>query len=369
MPSAAGSAGAFSYQDLVAAWLDCRRTKRNTVACRAFEVQLEANLGALFEALTAGTYRPGRSICFVVTRPKNREVWAAGFADRVVHHLLYRKIGPRFEAAFIADSCACIKRRGTHYAARRLEAKVRSATQHWTRPVWYLKCDLANFFPSIDKRILGRRLDARIPEPFWRELARTILFHDPRADVETRGDARRLALIAPAKSLFHQPAYQGLPIGNLSSQFGANVYLDALDQFVKHVLGVRHYIRYVDDFVLLAESPQLLNAWRARIEGFLADELAMRLNPKKTVLQPVARGIDFVGHVLKPHRRTLRRRTFNDGLNRLAATPADRLPQAANSYLGLARQATHSHRDRVRIARVAMRRGLAVDHGVTKVYA
>lgn len=148
MPSAARFQGAFSYEDLVAAWLDCRRAKRTTAAAQAFELDIEANLAALYQALTAGTYQPGRSICFVINRPKNREVWAAGFADRVVHHLLYRAIGPRFERAFIADTCACIKGRGTLYAARRLEAKVRSITRNWTRPAFYLKLDLANFFPA-----------------------------------------------------------------------------------------------------------------------------------------------------------------------------------------------------------------------------
>lgn len=371
-PSAARQhdfAGAFSYEDLVEAWLDCRRTKRNTPAARDFELDLEENLAGLHQALTSGTYRPGRSICFVITRPKNREVWAASFADRVVHHLLYRHIGPRFESAFIADSCACIKGRGTLYAARRLETKVRAITANWTRPAFYLKCDLANFFPSIDKRVLRERLAAKIHEPFWLDLAERILFHDPRPGVDLRGTTDQLALIAPAKSLFHQDANHGLPIGNLSSQFGANVYLDALDQHVKHTLRAKYYIRYVDDFILLHESPQQLNAWLAEIAAFLADRLGARLNQAKTILQPAARGIDFVGHVIKPHRRTLRRRTFNDALHRLAAAPADKLSASATSYLGLLRQATHSHRDRCRIANIARRRGRAVDHALTKAYA
>lgn len=367
-PSAARFWGAFSYRELVEAWLDCRRSKRNTAAARAFELDLEANLDALYQALQAGTYTPGPSVCFIITRPKNREVWAAAFPDRVVHHLLYRHIGPRFERAFIADSCACIKGRGTGYAARRLEAKVRAITHNWTRPAFYLKCDLANFFPSIDKAILSRRLEAKIPEPFWRDLAHRILFHDPRPGADVRGDRARLALIPPAKSLFHQPAGRGLPIGNLSSQFGANVYLDALDQFVKHTLRARHYIRYVDDFLLLHESPQQLNAWLAAIAAFLPAELGVRLNPAKTILQPLARGVDFVGHVLKPHRSTLRRRTLNDALHRLAAMPAEQLAPAANSYLGLTRQTSHSHRDCARIANLVRRRGLCVDHQLTKAY-
>lgn len=369
MPSAQGTEGDFSYEALVEAWLDYRRTKRNTAAARAFEANIEANLTRLYEALSDGSYAPGRSICFAITRPKLREVWAAAFEDRVVHHLLYRHIAPCFERAFIADTCACIKKRGTLYAARRLEAKVRSITRNWRRRAYYLKCDIASFFPSIDKRILHELLAARIPDPWWLRLAETILFHDPRTNAELRGDPRRLARIPSAKSLFHQPPHLGLPIGNLSSQFFANVYLDALDQHVKHALDVRHYIRYVDDFVLLHESPQQLNAWREEIEAFLSARLGVQLNPAKTVLQAIERGIDFVGHVIKPHRRTIRRRTFNDALHRLAAMPAEDVHAAANSYLGLCRQATHSQRDRARICNLVRRRGFAVNHQLTKAYA
>src|SRR5690606_38942008 len=136
------------------AYYDCRCAKRNTNSARMFEQDMEANLLELYEQLRAGTSRPGRSICFVITRPKPREVWAAAFRDRIVHHLLYNHIGAGIEATFIADSCACIPGRGTLYAVERLEAKVRSATQNWSRQCFYLKADLANFFVSIDKRAL-----------------------------------------------------------------------------------------------------------------------------------------------------------------------------------------------------------------------
>jgi len=366
--SAGGSGADFSSGELVEAWLDCRRHKRTTPAALAFEADQEEELTRLAEELAEGSYRPGPSICFVIERPKLREVWAAAFRDRVVHHLLYNRVGPRFERAFIADSCACIAGRGTLYAARRLEAKVRAVSANWTRPAHYLKCDIANFFVSIDKRILARLLERRIREPWWGALAETIVFHDPREGVDVRGPRDRLALIPPHKSLFRQDGDHGLPIGNLSSQFFANVVLDVLDQFVKHRLRARHYVRYVDDFILLHESPRQLNAWRAAIEEHLAAELALQLNPAKTILQPVARGIDFVGQVIAHHRRTIRRRTFNEALSRVAAVPADELEQTANSYFGLLRQATHSQRDRARLGRLLRRRGLTVNHGLTKAY-
>jgi hypothetical protein len=358
----------FSFGELVAAYLDCRRTKRCTDSALEFERDQERRLCRLDRSLRDGSYRPGPSICFAIVRPKPREVWAAAFEDRIVHHLLYNRVAPAIEALFVADSCACIPGRGTLYAARRLEAKVRSITQNWSRPAFYLKCDLANFFVSIDKAVLRDQLAARIRDPWWLLLAELILFHDPRVDVQVRGDPRRLALIPPHKSLFNQAAGFGLPIGNLSSQFFANVYLDALDQFVKHRLRARHYIRYVDDFVLLHESPQQLNAWRAEIEAFLPARLHVCLNPRKTVLQPVDRGIDFVGHRVKPWRRTIRRRTFNEALRRIERlAPAD-VHASANSYFGLLRQASHSHRDRAQLARLLRRRGFAVDRQFTKTF-
>jgi retron-type reverse transcriptase len=352
---------------LVTAYFDCRRNKRNTQSALAFEQDLERNLLKLFDELCSGAYRPGRSICFVITRPKNREVWAADFRDRIVHHLLYNRISKRFYAAFSADSCACIPGRGTLYAARRLESHVRSITQNWQRPAYYLKCDLANFFVSIDKRILRELLAARIVEPFWMALAETILFHDPRADVEIRGHVDRLGLVPPHKSLFNQPAYFGLPIGNLSSQFFANVLLDVLDQHVKHVIGAGYYIRYVDDFVLLHESAGWLNDAWASIETVL-DRLGLRLNPSKTILQPIDRGIDFAGQLIKPWCRTLRRRTYRDALHRVAKIPTADLYATANSYFGLMRQASHSQLDRARLAKLVMRRGRSVDGALTKTY-
>jgi retron-type reverse transcriptase len=358
----------FSFTELVEAYFDCRRTKRNSAAALAFEQRLEPNLAKLYRELVTGAYRPGCSICFVVTRPRPREVWAAEFRDRIIHHLLYNRIAPRFHAAFIADSCACIPGRGTLYAVRRLEAKLRSATQNWSRPAYYLKLDLASFFVSIDKRILREQLAARVVEPWWMRLAETILFHDPRENFELHGSPALLDRVPPHKRLANQPAHLGLPIGNLSSQFFANVHLDALDQFVKHRIGARHYIRYVDDFVLLHESPQWLNAAHDDIEAFLPSRLNVRLNPTKTIHQPVDRSVDFVGHVIKPWHRSTRRRTVNEAVRRIGQTPVDELLEVGNSYFGLLRQAEHNHHDRTLVANVLRRRGHTINGAITKTY-
>lgn len=349
------------------AYYDCRRSKRNSASALAFEVDLERNLIQLHDDLTAGTYRPGRSICFVVTRPKAREVWAAAFRDRIVHHLLYNHVAPRFYASFIADSCACIPGRGTLYAAKRLESKIRSASENWSKPVFYLKCDLANFFVAIDKDVLRKQLAAKITEPWWLALAEQILMHDPRTDFETRSPRALFARVPQHKRLAAQPAHLGLPIGNLSSQFFANVYLNALDQFAKHQLGAKHYVRYVDDFVFLHESPQQLNEWLAQVEAFLPS-LGAKLNPTKTILQPVDRGVDFVGHVIKPWRRTTRKRSLALALKRTAAAPAEDLRETANSYFGLLSQASHSQKDRAALANVVLKRGSSVNAALTKAF-
>lgn len=358
----------FTFNELTHAYFDCRRTKRNTASALAFEEHLEHNLRDLYDALVDGRYTPGRSICFVITRPRPREVWAAEFRDRIVHHLLHNRIAPRFYRRFIADSCACIPGRGTLYAAQRLESKVRSITQNWSRPAYYLKLDLANFFVSIDKNILRELLARHISEPWWMALAETILFHDPRLNYELHGTPDLLERVPPHKRLTSHPSHHGLPIGNLSSQFFANVYLDELDQFVKHRLGCRHYIRYVDDFLLLHESAQWLNDARHQIEDMLEKVLAVRLNPTKTILQPIERGVDFVGQVIKPWRRSTRRKTVNSAMARVRTIDSADLFETANSYFGLLGQADASHHDRARLANTLRYRGHTIKSDLTKTY-
>lgn len=356
----------YSLPLLVQAYYDCRQRKRTTDSALRFERDLERNLMQLHGELMDGSYSPGRSICFVITHPKPREVWAADFRDRIVHHLLYNKIADRFHRRFIVDSCACIPGRGTLYAAQRFEAKARSQTQNWSRPGRYLKCDLANFFISIDKRILWPMLAKQIPERWWRMLAKLILFHDPRQNVEIRGPASLLKLVPPHKRLMEAPPHHGLPIGNLSSQFFANVLLDGLDQHVKHTIRAKHYVRYVDDFVLLHESAQWLRDAEASIIEYLP-RLGLALNPRKTVRQPIHRGVDFAGYVIKPWRTEVRRRTVRSALSSIEALPEGETLETINSYLGLMRHANAYH-DRATVANAARKRGHCVDAGLTKTY-
>jgi hypothetical protein len=174
--------------------------------------------------------------------------------------------------------------------------------------------------------------------------------------------------VPPHKRLTNQPAQLGLPIGNLSSQFFANVYLDALDQYAKHQLKAKHYIRYVDDFILLHDSADWLNDALAKIAAWLPATLGAKLNDSKTILQPVSRGVDFVGHVIRPWHTTTRIRTVNEALSRMASAPNKDFHTTANSYFGLLRQSNSSHHNRARLAKLALLRGHAVDRDLTKTF-
>ncbi len=358
----------FLLEQVTQAYLDCRKSKRSSQSALEFEIELERNLVKLRDELADGSYRIGTSTCFIITHPRPREVWAGRFRDRIVHHLLYNYLAPRFEPTFFADTCACIPGRGTLYGANRLEAKIRSATQNWSTACHYLKIDIQNFFVKIDKEILFSLLEKRISDPWWLALTRQVLFHDPRQDFRYHGSPALQHKVPEYKRLGNQPARLGLPIGNLSSQFFANVYLNQLDQFIKHGLKVRHYIRYVDDMVILHPCPAELNRLRREIDSFLADHLGIQLNPKKTIIQPGARGIDFVGQVIRPWHRVIRKKTADHAMARIKTLAPQALTKTANSYFGLFRQATHSHHHRALLARSLLRRGKTINQHLTKTY-
>ena len=347
------------------AYYDCRARKRQTASARAFEIDLETNLILLFEELRAGSWTPAPASVFVVRHPKPREVWAAAFRDRIVHHLVHRAIGPQFERAFIHDSCACIKGRGTLYAADRLEQHLRSATENWSKPAFYLKADIASFFGSIRQDRLFEMLERRVRDETMLDLCRKLVFQDVKQGAIVRSPASELALVPPRKSLFHAAPGVGLPIGNLSSQFFANVYLDGVDQMIKRRLGMRHYVRYVDDMALIHREPAVLLGAADAIRAELG-QIGLALAESKTFVAPVERGIDFVGHVIRPFRRSGRPKTHRNALRRLESVPRTDFAVRCNSYLGLARHAG-SRAQTIEFCRVAIKRGFRVDRELTKV--
>ena len=320
-----------TIEEVYQAYYDCRKHKSNKESSIEFQMDLEQNLNLLFKELTDRTYHPTTSIVFVNLKPKPREVWAANFRDRVVHHILYNRIANDFHKRFSADSCACIPERGTLYGVKRLDSHVKKFTKNWTEEKFYLKCDFQSFFVSINKNILFEILKKHIKDDFSLWLTHVILFHDPTTDYGLRSSAKRFKLIPNYKSLFQSPVNHGLPIGNLSSQFFANVLLDVLDQFIKRVLKVKYYIRYVDDFIILGDTTKELKNILEIIELFVTQTINLKLNPKKTIIQPIKHGIDFVGWVVKPHRMQIRKRSFKAAINSFKHFN----PAAVNSYLGL----------------------------------
>lgn len=291
-----------------------------------FESDLEANLFELSDELVAGTYRPRRAVVFLVRHPKAREIVAADFRDRVVHHLLVSHFEPHWEKRFIYDSHACRRGKGIHAAVGRLKQFLGKVTANRTRKAYYLQLDVRGFFMAIHHRILFERLAAKERDPVILDLLRRIMFNNPLNNCLFKGctpeDCRALP---PHKTLFHSRPGCGLPIGNLTSQFFANVYLDSLDQFVKHQIGCRFYLRYCDDFLLLHHDPQVLQDWEEAIRAFLGNVLHLTLNEKRK-LRPVTDGIDFLGYIVRPDYTLVRRRVVNHFKERLHSLEGELAP-------------------------------------------
>jgi hypothetical protein len=324
----------FAFERVYRAYRACRRRKRATSQAQRYEVALLDRLVETTEGLASRRWRPSRSVCFAVTRPKAREVHAAPFADRVVHHLLVPELERYYESIFIHDLYSNRVGKGTHAAVRRLAHFMRRATVNGQQAAWYLQLDVRNFFNSIDhailKHLLRRRLEKACHDVRWRAellwLAGAII--DGAQDVVEGGDPRALARVPPHKRLALAGPGRGLPIGNLTSQFFANVYLNELDQFVKHTLKARFYIRYVDDLILVHEDPEQLRVWGEAIARFLGARLGLALKDPWR-LRPVADGADFLGYVVRPWYRLVRRRVLGhldekiDRLERELLAPAE----------------------------------------------
>jgi len=248
----------------------------------------------------------------VVTEPTLREVFAATFRDRVVHHLLYNFLEPYFEPVFIAQSYACRKNKGIHQSLKDLRKYLRKTTQNNRLKAYYLHLDIRGFFMSLKKDILYRLIAKRVKNPELLWLARLIIYNNPLENFTSKGDQSLFAKLPPHKSLFHIPKNQGLPIGNLTSQFFANVYLNELDQFAKHGLKAKCYLRYVDDFLLLSRDRLKLLKWRDEIDKFLKERLGLELNRKKQIFLTVDRGVDWLGYFIKPDCILIRRRTVRN---------------------------------------------------------
>lgn len=323
MPHSAG--GLFGriagFGHLLSAYRQARRGKRHRPDVAAFELNLEPELLRLQRELVAGHWRPGPYRNFYVEDQKRRLITAAPFRDRVVHHALHAVLEPVFEPGFIHDSYACRRGRGQHLAIARY--------QHWARGHRFvLRADVRKFYPGVDHEILIGLLERRIRDRRVLKLCRLIL----ASGVGILDSEYELAWF-PGDDLFSPLARKrGLPIGNLTSQFFGNVYLNELDRFVKQELRCRHYLRYMDDFALFADDKRRLKDWVESIGRFLYS-LRLCLHPQRTRVWQVADGPEFLGLRVFPGHRLVRKPTayrYGRRLRRLAGARGDYSQVAAS---------------------------------------
>lgn len=296
-------------ESLYKAWVDARKHKRNTINALKFELNLEQNIYQLYEEILYGTYIVSPSICFIVQKPVKREIFAAHFRDRVVHHYVINQLMSVFENQFIYDTYSCRKGKGTLFGIRRLQKFIRSCTDNYHKEAFVLKLDIQGFFMNIKKPLLYSKVDSLIEQKYngWdkqllRFLVQKIILNDPTENCILKGDRSDWNGLPNNKSLFSTPKDCGLPIGNLTSQLFANFYLSDFDRYVKETLKLKFYGRYVDDFFIVHENREYLRLLVPSIRDYLADTIGATLHPAKVYLQSCQKGVLFVGAYIAPYR-------------------------------------------------------------------
>lgn len=269
------------FENIYKAYLKARRGHRWDAEVLRFSSQLEEELIDLQNHLIWGTYATGTYRFFTVYEPKERLVAALPFRDRVAQHALCGVLGPIMERRFIYHSYACRSGKGIHKGANQTQAWLRECEKKWGR-VYCLKADISKYFVSIDHGILLGILKGIIKDKMVIRMCQEI--------IQSGGNEGR-----------------GLPIGNLTSQWWANLYLDQMDHFVKETLKVKHYLRYMDDTVFLAPNKNELWNWYQEINCFVEEKLRLRLNPKTSIFPVGQRSVDFLGYRIWPDHRLLRK--------------------------------------------------------------
>ena len=289
----------YSFEHLFAAYHRARRGKRRRPDVATFEFRYEEELLQLGEELREGRYQPGIYHRFRTTENgKRRVISAAPFRDRVVHHALCALIEPIWEARFIHDSYASRPGKGTHAAIKRAQQFARGHR-------YALPLDVVEFFPSADHQVVRGLLAHHLRDDRILDLIDRIL----------TGGAHELRdaytpVYFPGDDLFALIRSRGLPIGNQTSQFWANVLLHPLDMFIKQELGCKAYLRYCDDLLLFADAKPILWQWRERIIAFAATTLRLTFHPDRAQVVPVTTGLPFLGWRIAPYRRKLKRRNL-----------------------------------------------------------
>lgn len=274
-----------SPENLFSAWDAFKSDKRSKPSVLQFEWRLEENIFQLHRELSRKTYRHGPYEGFYVKDPKQRHIHKATVRDRILHHAVFSVVNPIFEPTFIPTSFSCRVGFGTHKGVEILERMTRKVSRNNTQSCFVLKCDVRKFFDSVNHKILLSIIKKRIK------------------------DADAMWLLEAIVRSYESGPGKGIPIGNLTSQLFANVYMNELDQFVKHRLKIKHYVRYTDDFAIISKDREELQKLLPPISEFLENELALKLHPNKSILHSICQGIDFLGYVIFPKHRLLRTKT------------------------------------------------------------
>lgn len=339
-----------SLQSLVEAYYDCRRNKKTKNECVRFEFVRERSLVELQQEIEAGEYKPYPSNAFIVTYPTYREVFAAAFRDRIIHHWIAMRLEPLMEKRFIDDSYNCRKGRGTSYGVNRTVQMMQEATENWTAPAYVVKWDFSGYFMSIQKDKLWQMIVELIESEYKGEdkevllyLTKETLYNEPQKNCVRTSPVEMWDKLPKEKSLFTNERNIGLPIGNLTSQLFANFYMWKIDAEMKK----RHagYARYVDDGWIIDRDKRKVLQSVKNLSSML-EEYGVHLHKKKFYCQSAYKGLKVIGVVIKPHRVYVSNRTrckcrqkiYNYNVIRPSKQKARKLQASMNSYLGLMKQ-------------------------------
>ena len=316
-----------SIENILEAWKEFVKGKRNKKDVREFYSGLMDNILELHSDLENQIYQHGGYKAFRINDPKPRSIHKASVRDRLLHRAVYRVLYLFFDKIFISDSFSCRNDKGTHKALNRFRSFTYKVSKNNTKTCWVLKCDIRKFFENINHDILLEILNKYIPDKNIIWLFEKII----------RG--------------FSSKPNTGLPLGNLTSQLLVNIYMNEFDQFVRHKLKVKYYIRYADDFVVMSGNRDWLERQIEPIKGFLSDKLELKIHPDKIFLKTLASGIDFLGWVYFLDHRILRTTTRKRMLRRLRESQTS---ETLNSYLGLLKHGNTKKLEKMVLERAIM---------------
>jgi RNA-directed DNA polymerase len=331
--------GDISLEDIFLAYFDCRKNKRNKLDALEFELDFEKNLIKLWKEINDGSYKIAPLDVFISDKPVKREIFAAQFRDRIIHHLIISKLNYLFEKEFIYDTYSCRKGRGTHFGIKRVKKFMRQCSRNYKRDCYILKMDIKGYFMSINNNILLKKLENFIDGKYFGDdkekiiwLCDVIINNDSTINCTRKSAKRKWAGLPKSKSLFYAKKDCGLPIGNYTNQVLANFYLNSLDHFIKYKLRVRYYARYVDDFLIICYKKEKLKEKIPLIEEFLNENLKLKLHPKKTYFQHHSKGVEFLGTLIKPWRSYVTSRIKNNFYETIELTNENLKEEKLNQY-------------------------------------